>query len=190
MKEACIEKIQGVVASFQSVCSSRKLKLMSSDVKLLPMKSFEITRIQRGLLILLLLLERDYRYYAFYITAIIYHVFGIQYSEDRSPKQLRWRTFRQNYWPFYFFWNVTTYGIWYILEYGNRYDETWLIGRSEAKWRRSPVERVEHRLDMYCISIGILALKTGRHCFQLDLWLHGRCQVIITTFTPVHGGRG
>ena len=97
MKEACIEKIQGVVASFQSVCSSRKLKLMSSDVKLLPMKSFEITRIQRGLLILLLLLERDYRYYAFYITAIIYHVFGIQYSEDRSPKQLRWRTFRQNY---------------------------------------------------------------------------------------------
>jgi len=97
MKEACIEKIQEVVAGFQSVCLSRKLKLMFSDVKLLPMKSFEITRIQRGLLILLWLLERDYRYYAFYIIAIIYHAFGIQYSEDRSPKQLRWRTFRQNY---------------------------------------------------------------------------------------------
>ena len=88
MKEACIEKIQGVVASFQSVCSSRKLKLMSSDVKLLPMKSFEITRIQRGLLILLWLLERDYRFYAFYMTAIIHHAFGSTgfsiCSEDRS----------------------------------------------------------------------------------------------------------
>ena len=108
MKEACIKKIQEVVAGFQSVrpfastlsfsftpfsvsilntvffishlptsvFTIRKWELINSDVKLLRTRLFEIIRIQRGLSILLLLLERDYRDYAFYITTIIYDGFG------------------------------------------------------------------------------------------------------------------
>ena len=134
MKEACIEKIQEVVASFQSVGSSSnsrslffpfsfyplcphnlslylitspyvlylcprsfsllisngeiwKSELICSDVKLSRTRSFEITRIQRGPLILLLLLERDFRYYAFYMTATVYDDFRLtRYGTRRLSK--------------------------------------------------------------------------------------------------------
>jgi hypothetical protein len=99
MKEACIAKIQEVVAGFQSVCvfnlvivppsfilsclslrllangEMRKVELIHSDVKLLRTRLFEIIKIQKGLLILLLLLDRDYRYYAFDVTGLIYDAF-------------------------------------------------------------------------------------------------------------------
>jgi hypothetical protein len=52
-----------------SVFTIREWELINSDVKLLQTRLFEIIRIQRGLLILLLLLERDFRDYAFYIIA-------------------------------------------------------------------------------------------------------------------------
>lgn len=67
MKEACIEKIQEVVGGFQTVCPifAAKFKLIGSDAKLLPTRWLGIIRIQRGLLMLLLRLERDFRYDAY-----------------------------------------------------------------------------------------------------------------------------
>ena len=69
MKEACIEKIQEVVGGFQTVCPIfvAKVKLIGSDAKLLPTRWLRIIRIQRGLLMLLLRLERDFRYDAYMI---------------------------------------------------------------------------------------------------------------------------
>jgi len=49
---------------------SRVWKLIYSGAKLLQTRSSEITRMRRGLLILLLLLDRDYSDYASYIIAI------------------------------------------------------------------------------------------------------------------------
>jgi hypothetical protein len=79
-----------------SINRIRESKLICSDVKLLRMRLFEIIRIQRGLLILLLLLERDHRLYAFYITTIIYDGFGFtrfSVANVGFSKQLRLENF-------------------------------------------------------------------------------------------------
>lgn len=88
-----------LLRSLLSTDDHPKLKLICSDVKLLQTRSFEITRIQRGPSILLLLLERDYRFYAFYITTIIHDGFGLTRSSVASlgfPKQMRLENFQRH----------------------------------------------------------------------------------------------
>ena len=101
----CPSSLLVLLRSLLSIDDHPKLKLICSDVKLLQTRSFEITRIQRGLSILLLLLERDYRFYAFYAPTVCnsnhiqYNEFGFtRFSVASSgfSKQMRLENFQRH----------------------------------------------------------------------------------------------